>query len=129
MKRSHAASVLVAASATVMWMAAPAFAASGFGGNAAAGSGSGAHSARALEGNAAGVAARCWTDHDRDDRTGHPTDRDGDESARCHTRTHATRGDGDHDGDDVSPSRCFTDRDRDDRTGRPSDRDGDESCR
>jgi hypothetical protein len=70
---------------------------------------------------------KCWTDRDRDDRTGRPSDHDGDENARCHGHA-SSHGEGNGSGGVIGtrPARhCSTDGDRDDRTGRPSDHDGD----
>ena len=103
MKKSLAASALVAVSATVVWMGTAAFAASGFTGRPHISAGAAAQSVRAISAN------KCDNDHDSDD-------------VSCGTNAN----DHDHDSDDVTPSRhCWTDRDRDDRTGHPSDRDGD----
>ncbi len=126
MKKSHAASVLVAVSATVMWMGTAAFAATGFAGHPLTAAGAAAHSVRALTTSA----TRCDGDHDSDDvgcGTANACDGDHDsDDVGCGTKSVSGKGDGDHDSDDVTPSRhCGTDRDRDDRTGRPSDHDGD----
>jgi hypothetical protein len=89
-RRNYAASVLVvaAASAAAMVMATPTFASGGLpmrtlsGSLAASGTG---ESARAFVAGPATVAIplRCWHDHDRDDRTGRPSDHDRDEAAHC----------------------------------------------
>ena len=146
MKTTFAASVLVAVSATVVWMGTSALAAEGSGQPGRTASAPVArHPAasrcdhdRDADDVHCGGPFKCWTDRDRDDRTGSPSDRDGDETTRCHAHPHThphaharahahAVNDGDHDSDDVAtPSRhCATDRDRDDRTGRPSDYDGD----
>ena len=136
MKKTHAASVIVAVCATIMWMGTSALAASGSHGHAGTASAAAAHANRDLgarstagtDHDSQGVtSAKCWTDRDRDDKTGRPSDHDGDESARCHTHhasiSHA-RPKTDN-GGPPGPSKCSKDGDRDDRTGRPSDHDGD----
>ncbi len=129
MKKAHAVSVLVTVSATVMMMGTPAFAAGLLGRADASGAvGRAGESVKAKLVDSAPAQLSCWTDRDRDDRTGRPTDHDGDESARCHAHAHANTNDHDHDSDDAGPSRCFRDSDRDDHNGRPSDRDGDEAA-
>ncbi len=188
MRRTYAASILVAVGATIMWMGTSAYAADGFAGHTPITSAKtvksiktvksvksvksvkaahhsagpskcdgdhdaddhgcpGAVNANKCDGDRdsddAGCPTSpksCWTDRDRDDRSGRPTDHDGDESARCHARphaigadsdhakrAHAALGDGDGDADDVTKAahRCSTDHDSDDRTGRPSDHDHD----
>ena len=140
MKKAHAVSVLVTVSATVMMMGTPAFAAGLLGRADASGAvGRAGESVKAKLVDSAPAQLSCWTDRDRDDRTGRPTDHDGDESARCHAHANTNDhdhdhdsddnvNDGDHDSDDAGPSRCFRDSDRDDHNGRPSDRDGDEAA-
>ena len=185
MKRTYAASVLVAVGATIMWMGTSAYAADGFAGHIPTTSAKPVKSTKTAKavksvkaahhsagpskcdgdhdvddhGCAGAVDANkcdgdhdsddvscptspksCWTDRDRDDRTGRPTDRDGDESTHCHPRphaigadshqakrVHAARADGDGDADDVTKAarRCSKDHDRDDHNGRPSDHDHD----
>ena len=81
MKKSHAASVLVAVSATVMWMGTAAFAATGFAGHQLTTAGVTARSVHAIGASA----TRCDGDHDSDD-------------VSCGTTKTC---DGDHDSDDV----------------------------
>ncbi len=139
MKKSLAASALVAVSATVVWMGTAAFAASGFTGRPHISAGAAAQSVRAISANkcdndhdsddvSCGTNAnKCDNDHDSDDvscgTNANKCDHDHDsDDVSCGTNAN----DHDHDSDDVTPSRhCWTDRDRDDRTGHPSDRDGD----
>ena len=99
MKNTHAASVIVAVCATIMWMGTSALAASGSHGHAGTASAAAAHVSRDLGARSAAdtdhdsqgvTSAKCWTDRDRDDRTGRPSDHDGDESARCHPTTPAS---------------------------------------
>jgi len=150
MNKTRAASVLVAVSATVMWMGTSAFAAGGYSANGFDPSGHAIRTGPSVNAalmTAGAAPSRCFKDRDRDDRTGHPTDHDGDEAHSCHHKNSSAsssattnKNDGDHDSDDnmndgdgdsddVTPSRCFKDRDRDDRTGHPTDHDGDEARR
>src|SRR6266487_388813 len=133
MNKTRAASVLVAVSATVMWMGTSAFAAGGYSANGFDPSGHAIRTGPSVNAalmTAGAAPSRCFKDRDRDDKTGHPSDHDGDEAHSCHHKNSsasANKNDGDGDSDDVTPSRCFKDRDRDDRTGHPTDHDGDEA--
>jgi hypothetical protein len=105
MQKAHAAGVVAGACATVMMLGTPAFAVGGFPVRTSAYRTAG----RALEPVETGLtgvttaqaALSCWSDRDHDDRTGHPTDHDGDESARCHAHININVNDGDHDSDDT----------------------------
>src|SRR6266487_923604 len=117
MNKTRAASVLVAVSATVMWMGTSAFAAGGYSANGFDPSGHAIRTGPSV--NAALMTAdaapsRCFKDRDRDDKTGHPSDHDGDEAHSCHHKN-------------SSASATPNNRDRDDRTGHPTDHDGDEA--
>src|SRR6266699_3561671 len=114
MNKTRAASVIVAVSATVMWMGSAAFAAGGFGVKGFGTPGQtiriGANVETIPGSGSSTTPSQCFTDRDRDDRTGHPSDHDGDESHSCHhSNASPNMNDGDSDSDDVTSNRCFTD--------------------